>query len=130
MERKKIASRPFWVSESAEGRGSITYADFEPSSDDVETIVLHRKYPIKARLVERARALIGTTIVGANCSDFSDAKTLWALDSMPTPNVARYPFRETDFYRYYQMRTPGACDISILEWLTDTGNIKSVTKRQ
>lgn len=121
--KEKIISPPFWVTETGNGESIITYANFNNSDNEVEDIVLYRKYPIKERLIKRASTLIGSTIVGANKSDFSDARILWTLDSMPQPKVLRYPFINTGLYRFYQLRTPAACEVSVLEWMTADGKI-------
>lgn len=121
--RERIVSRPFWVKESADGRGMIEYADFAAAGNEVEDIVLRRKYPVKEFLVDRVRTLIGSTIVGANRPDFSDARILWRLDSMPQLKVVNYPFRSIGNYRYYRLLTPAACEVSVLQWLTDGGEI-------
>ncbi len=119
--REQIVSRPFWVNETEDGRGYITYADFESPTNEVEDIVLFRKYPVKESLVERARTLIGTKIIGSNKPDFTDSRTLWTLDSMPSPKVTKYPFAATGNYRYYRLITDGACEVSELEWMDDNG---------
>ena len=125
--KEQVVSRPFWVNETEDGCGYITYADFESSTNDVENVVLFRKYPVKEFLVERARSLIGTKVVGSNKPDFSESRTLWTLDSMPLPKVKKYPFRATGNYRYYRLITNGACEVSELEWLEDSGKPISPT---
>lgn len=119
--KEKVVSRPFWVNKTESGRGNIKYADFSPKESELEDAVLYRKYPIKEFLTERARTLIGATIVGANKADFSDAHLLWRLDSMPLPKVAHYPFLKTGDYKYYRLNTPEVCEVSVLEWLTADG---------
>lgn len=123
--QERIVSRPFRVDEDSSGKVEITYVDFGDRNNDLEDIVLYRKYPIKERLVKRVQTLIGTTIVGANKPDFSDAATLWSLNSMPQPKRINYPFNASGMYCYYQLRTPEACEVSVLEWLTDDGPIST-----
>ncbi|MBD5325259.1 MAG: hypothetical protein HDS04_01105 [Bacteroides sp.] len=120
--RQQIVSRPFWVEKTADGSGRVRYAEFEPEAGgEVERIVLRRKYPVKDFLVRRIETLIGATIEGANRPDFSDARTLWRLDSMPQLKVVNYPFDASGNYRYYRLQTPGACEVSVLEWLKEGG---------
>lgn len=119
--KQQIISRPFWVNDASNGMASMTYADFSGVEGQTEDITIYRKYPIKERLVKRARTLIGTTIEGANHPDFWDAHLLWRLDSMPLPKVAYYPFLKTGDYKYYRLNTPEACEVSVLEWLTADG---------
>lgn len=119
--KQQIISRPFWVNDASNRLASITYADFSGVEGSTEDITIYRKYPIKERLVKRARTLIGTTIEGANHPDFSDAHLLWRLDSMPLPKIVHYPFIRTGNYKYYRLNTPGACEVSVLEWLTVDG---------
>lgn len=119
--KQQIISRPFWVNDASNRLAAITYADFSGVEDPTEDITIDRKYPIKERLVKRARTLIGTTIEGANHPDFSDAHLLWRLDSMPLPKVEHYPFLKTGNYKYYRLNTPEACEVSVLEWLTADG---------
>lgn len=119
--KQQIISRPFWVNDASNRLASITYADFSGVEGSTEDITIYRKYPIKERLVKRARTLIGTTIEGANHPDFSDAHLLWRLDSMPLPEVEHYPFLKKGNYKYYRLNTPEACEVSVLEWLTADG---------
>lgn len=120
--RETILSNPFLVNED----GSIVYLDFEGNKNETETISLTRKYPIKDRLVKRAQTLIGTTIVGANKPDFSDGRVLWTLNKLPEPKILNYPFLRVGAYQYYQLRTPSACEVSELEWLSNSQKIAAI----
>ncbi len=126
--KQSIISRPFWVNEMEDGTSYISYADFEGDNQQTENITLTRKYPVKDRLVKRAMTLIGTTIEGANRPDFADSQILWRLDSMPQPKVVNYPFKKRGNYRYYRLNTPKACEVSVLEWLTENGAIPITDK--
>lgn len=119
--KQTIISRPFWVTEMDNSTPVVSYVDFDGDNGHTQDITLYRKYPFKEKLLKRASTLIGTTIEGANRPDFSDAQILWSLDSLPQPKVVNYQFNTRGNYRFYRMNTPGACEVSVLEWLTEDG---------
>lgn len=114
---EKIISRPFLVTERSDGSGVPLYLDFTPKGG-TERVVITRKYPVKAKLVERTAALTGTRVEGSDRADFVGAKEIWRLTKTPAPRMTVYPFDHTSPYRYYRLTTPGRCDIGEVRWLS------------
>ncbi len=121
--RPTLLTRPFYLEEPTPGKAAIRSAQFAAATARKMRVDLTRKYPVKEKLRQRAATLRGTTIEGANRPDFADAVTLWRLDSVPAPKMVRYDFGRTGAFRYYRLRTPGACEVSVLQWLGAEGPI-------
>jgi len=71
---------------------------FEPSDSQVE-LTLGRKYPPNEGIINFLPTLVGSYFQGANKADFSDAITLWRVDSLPTLHKIRASVPPAD-YRY------------------------------
>jgi hypothetical protein len=88
-------------------------------SNKTETLTLYRKFPYKARMQYFAGKIIGTSIEGANKSDFSDASTLGTIKDTLIPYMQDYSFNNSRAFRYYRLISPGYnLYIAELEFLT------------
>src|SRR5690606_15628262 len=71
---------------------------FDPSDSHI-SLTLNRKYPPNEWLTNLPQTLVGSCFEGANQSDFSDAMTLWRVDSVPSLHKIRTSIPSAS-YRY------------------------------
>ena len=111
------AANPIIVSES--GIRSI-----KCDNQNRETIILHRKYPLRQRIIAYADEMKGGRIEGANTSDFSDSKELHYIFQTPESRLQHVDIESDIPFKYIRYYKPsGVFSIAELRALDAKQNI-------
>lgn len=95
-----------------------------PNLKETETIVLHRKYPRKARIIDFARKMRGGYFEVANRADFSDSELACLVKDTPKSGVQTQDVSLTKKYRYIRFfKKSGGLSIGELECRDGKGNL-------
>ena len=110
-------SKPFILHKS----GKIEYIDLDDSS--MRTVTLKRKYYESLNDVEMRRRILGARIQCANRADFSDARTLYTIQTTAIPDkIALEPDGKYRYWRYLSAdSTYGS--VAEVEYFDRDGNI-------
>ena len=98
------ASRAFFID-------SDTIRYFEPDMERVEDIVLKRKHPELGSWAFKELMVAGE-FQGANCPDFSDAVTIYRIDSVPESSYNFVELEHPCCFRYFRYMPPAAGTLS------------------
>lgn len=105
------------------------YSEIKPDGQK-RSLILHRKFPQKARLNYFTNEIIGTTIEGSNNSDFSDSTIIAEINDTLIPYLQDFLFRNEKPFRYYRVVSPVyQLNIAELEFITDR-KFENATKAQ
>ena len=123
--RYKAYGEPFYVTiDSIGGKIEVSInaiTDGDNNNDSLTTLVVNRKFARKPNMIKLANELVGGKFLGANRSDYSDAKVLYEITTPPEPYFLSYALKNKDSYKFYRFEAsekhPHA-HISMLEWIT------------
>lgn len=104
--RLRPAGRPFWLAQDSTRAGGYRVDSLPQSSGRRAHVVLRRKFPLKAKLVEQARRMAGVVVLGSDRKDFAVADTLARLGEVASPYWADLPLQVSRPYRYYRVAAP------------------------
>lgn len=99
---------------------NIPYTE-NKKGENLESVVLTRKYPRKPNMLRVAKELVGGKFIASNKTDFSKAKILLEITETPEPHLITYKLEHAGRYRYYRFQASDEhpyANISMLEWLT------------
>lgn len=119
-EKWEAFGAPFYV-DSMNNICEIPYTNRNDSSTC--NVILTRKYPRKPNMTDVAYNLVGSTILGANTKDFSDADVLLTISRPLQPYLQNLKLSKTGKYQYYRFCAPAEhpnANISMLEWISNT----------
>lgn len=71
-----------------------------------ESVILSRKYPLQKRIVNYAANMVRGIFEAANRSDFSDAETIYSIESQPLCRRQTVAVDTSKRYRYIRYRKP------------------------
>lgn len=71
-----------------------------PDSRETETVVLHRKFPRKKRIIDFAKRMRGGYFELSNDRNFAQPDLIYCVDSIPDSYVQTIPLAEKKRYRY------------------------------
>ena len=104
--RLRPAGRPFWLAQDSTRAGGYCVDSLPQSSGRRAHVVLRRKFPLKAKLLEQARRMAGVVVLGSDRKDFAVADTLARLGEVASPYWADLPLQVSRPYRYYRVSAP------------------------
>lgn len=83
---------PFYIMKDSlsENGYQLCYLSVDLDVQKKGDLLLTRKYPLKSYLVDAMERMVGGRFEGANCEDFSDAKTLFTISETPKPYWQEY----------------------------------------
>ena len=114
---------PFYLTSPDTLYTSHSFVTLRPAQPEKRgDLLLHRKFPEKTHLQEKARLMIGGRFEGANREDFKDSVLLGTIETAPVLNLQEYTpkiCRAFQYYRYVTSPTSRYSNMGILEFLTD-----------
>lgn len=101
--------------------GPIKYT--KPDLSKTENIRIHRKFYVKYHMELFTKAMLGARLQGANKSSFSDAETLFTIDTI-AHYFSEYTNTNTNKYQYYRYLSTETSDVRIAEISLFSENVK------
>lgn len=123
-EGKELRSfgSPFYVVRDTTVAEGFRVQVFQTDTLDKKDVLLTRKFSRKPKMVRLAEELVGSTFIGANRSDFSDARILYTIKTPPKPGFQDYVLSQPVKYRYLRFKSPDEhphANVGTVEYLTD-----------
>jgi len=92
---------------------------------------IFNKYPRKPKMLEVAKDLIGTVVIGSNQSNFKEKDTIYTLDVELIPYLQDLNLNNSTAYKFYRVEAPKEhhrMNLSEVQFLTSNNfNYKNVT---
>lgn len=101
--------------------GNIRYIHYDGNKTEYADMSLRRKYYESYNVVEQRRKLLGARIQCSDRADFSDAHTLYTIETTAIPSMIELPGNGK--YRYWRYLSPDGSwgNISELAWYDENG---------
>lgn len=100
----KPFAAPFVVRSSSEAKNGLVMEKLPNPSEILVDATLHRKYPRKPHLEQKAQTVPGTVVLGSNTKDFSQTDTLGTITQVPKTEWADLSLSISRPYRYYRVQ--------------------------
>ena len=85
---------------------------YTPDPGDTETVILSRKYPVTWPMTEFVSGMIGATIQGSNCRNFSNSDTIFIIEK-EINCLTKIPVENNNLYKYFRYVSSDSEDIRI-----------------
>ncbi len=79
---------------------SFKLIKFTPKEENIDEMILLRKYPVKSKFLVLHQDMIGAILVGSNDNKTFD--TLFSIQSTPIPMLQEFDINNTKKYRFYR----------------------------